>query len=101
VGGEREAMMKSRYMIRSTQSGEVYVSDGIYACGPLDDKVQERPLEDFDLDFPAPDWVAAREGKIMRVEQVRVITPFRMGFVTMDDPLLTGRELNDDGTEVV
>lgn len=53
-----------RYIIRSKDTGEVYVSDGTWACGPLDSSVRNAPLEDYNLDNESPDWVANKEGII-------------------------------------
>lgn len=54
------------YMIQSTKTGEVYVSDGTNACGPLDSTDRDATLADYNLDNEAPDWVANREGRIIR-----------------------------------
>lgn len=58
------------YMIQSKTSGEIYVSNGHKACGPLDHSVIQHPLSDYNLDNEAPDWVAERQGRILREEGV-------------------------------
>lgn len=57
-----------RYMIRSHETGEVYVSDGTYACGPLDSTDQSAPLDTYNLDNEAPDWVTQKSGIIERLD---------------------------------
>jgi len=59
----------SRYLIQSTQTGETYASDGGFASGPLRQEDTYAPLADYALDDEAPDWVAAREGRILRDEE--------------------------------
>jgi hypothetical protein len=58
-----------RYMIQSKTSGEIYVSDGKWACGPLRHQDTGRELLDYDLDNDAPDWVADEDGRILRASE--------------------------------
>ncbi len=53
-------------MIQSAESGEIYVSDGTRACGPVDHSMKDHPPGDFHLEIEAPDRVASRGGKILR-----------------------------------
>ncbi len=62
-----------RYMIRSATTGEVYVSDGYNACGPLHHLDVEATLDEYNatldqynLDTEAPAWVAEMDGIILR-----------------------------------
>ena len=55
-------------MIQSTETGEIYVSDGTRSCGPIDHSMKDHPLGDFHLDNEAPDWVALWDGKILHEE---------------------------------
>lgn len=63
-------MKNDIYVIQSSDTGETYVSDGTYACGPLtsSQKVDAltSDLSDWELDSEAPDWVASRDGKMIR-----------------------------------
>ena len=56
------------YMIRDPKGGEIYVSDGISACGPLHHTNIGAPLDQYNLDEPAPDWVAEMDGIVLREE---------------------------------
>lgn len=70
-----------RYLIQSALTGEVYVSDGEYSCGPLyhsewmDSENQVRrglDLDDFNLDDEASDWMRERDGRILLLSDEEV-----------------------------